>query len=104
MYIHVHLCLKSLYKKQSTLCNLYAYTYLETIQVALLGQAESSSIWLPAEKIPSTLIQEYRNDVTLAVEDGVTLHSGQLLHTLRSTTNSSCTKDKNSFVLESSDG
>ena len=52
------------------------------MQVALLGQADSSSIWLPAEKIPPAIIEEYKNDIIPGVEDGVTLHSGQYFHTL----------------------
>ena len=55
------------------------------MQVILLGQADSTSTWLPAEKIPSMIIEEYKNDITYQVEEVVTSHSGQHLHTLHTT-------------------
>ena len=48
----------------------------------MLGQGEATSTWFPADKIPSLIIEEYEKDIYPAVEELITVHSGQSMHTL----------------------
>ena len=44
-------------------------------------------MWVPAERLPSEVIEEYNKDVQRGVDDTVTSHSGQMLHTLQTSKN-----------------
>ena len=65
-----------------TLEILYNYTF----QVVCLGQTDAK-LWLGSEKVPSAVIDEYKKDVCIGMDDIVTSQSGQLhvLHTFQLT-------------------
>lgn len=69
--------------------------------MACIGQADSNTIWLPEEKIPSTVIDEYQKNVRVSIEDVVTSYSGQKVHTLQISRNQTST---NPAVTEGNDG
>lgn len=70
-------------------------------QVACIGQADSNTLWLPEEKVPSTVIDEYRKNVCMGIEDLVTSYSGQKVHTLQISRNQTSTAPA---ISEGNDG
>ena len=70
-------------------------------QVACIGEADSNTIWLPEEKVPPTVIDEYRKNVCVGIEEVVTSYSGQKVHTLQISRNQTST---NPAITEGNDG
>ena len=68
----------------------------------MLGQGDTTSTWLPADKIPPSIIKEYEKDIHPEVDEVVTQHSGQYQHTFSTVYGSSA--PTKTLLLEGNDG